>query len=91
MYYCYIINLDCKCRLLTVLTNFIVVYRCARGNVFTATGDCMVYTNQVNVDKLIEDADVYEAEGLVDDLTGLQGSKVYVFHGTNDGTVGERK
>ena len=68
-----------------------MIYRCAQGSLTKATTDCMYIPSEVDVDDMIADADQYEADGLVDPLSGLDASNVYIFHGTADWTVNQGK
>lgn len=54
-----------------------------------AWSECMYGAMLVKVDPLIEDAENYAADGKLDPLTGLKDSRIYVYHGTNDWTIGQ--
>jgi hypothetical protein len=61
-------------------------YYCAQGQLIKATMNCMMMPN-VDVDALLEQADYYEYNGLIDPVAEIKGDKVFLFSGTLDTTV----
>ncbi|CAG0878894.1 unnamed protein product [Cyprideis torosa] len=61
-------------------------YRCALGSL-TLGLTCMSSPLLTNVDRLIQDARDYANAGRIDPIANMQDDKVFLFQGTNDGTV----
>lgn len=61
---------------------------CARGEVSTALGPCMDAPPEgPSTEPLLEAAQVFAQEGMIDPLSGLEGDRVWLFSGTEDETV----
>ncbi len=63
-----------------------VPYYCAKGNVMIATTTCMPMAYTINVASLIDKAEEWSGSD-IDNVAGIAGDKVYLFHGTEDSTV----
>lgn len=59
-------------------------YWCAQGNAFIANGPCVNDPDQVIVSVLTDQTDYYDSVGLIDPVSNLNGTKVYIFHGLLD-------
>ncbi len=63
-------------------------YYCARNSVFFALNRCMRTTaGEPDETALLADANGFATDGWIDPLSGLEGDRVYLFSGTEDGTV----
>lgn len=64
-------------------------YFCTRG-VATVIADCMTTGLTILVDQLVLAAQGFQSLGLIDNLSNLQGSRVYMFSGEKDSIVWSR-
>ncbi|CAJ0960722.1 unnamed protein product [Ranitomeya imitator] len=62
-------------------------YYCAQGNLLTATNACMKLPTSINVATLKSKTQTYANSGLLDPLSNLANSRVYIFSGTRDTVV----
>ncbi|HET7865680.1 MAG TPA: PHB depolymerase family esterase [Burkholderiaceae bacterium] len=62
-------------------------FYCAEGSIVNATGRCMNHSNSIPVDRLVATTRTWAASGRIDPVANLAGSRVYLFSGTQDGTV----
>ncbi|XP_069807861.1 poly(3-hydroxybutyrate) depolymerase-like [Dendropsophus ebraccatus] len=62
-------------------------YYCAKGSMMTATTTCMSMPTSINVATLKTQTQTYANSGLVDPLSNLADSRVFIFSGTKDTTV----
>ncbi|XP_063786147.1 poly(3-hydroxybutyrate) depolymerase-like [Pseudophryne corroboree] len=62
-------------------------FYCAKGSMMTATGACMSMPTSIDVNSLKTQTQSYANSGLVDPVSNLANSKVYIFSGSRDTTV----
>src|SRR5262249_55245738 len=62
-------------------------YHCAQGSLTTAELACMYNVQSRNLASLEQPARGRSSSGAIDNVAGLSGHRVYVFHGTADTTV----
>ena len=63
-------------------------YFCAHGDITTALAQCVnKVEGEINLEALNEKAEQYEAEGKIASLSNMKGTKVWLFHGTQDNRV----
>jgi len=62
-------------------------YFCAEGSIVNATGRCMAHGSSIPVASLVSTAKGWAASGLIDPVSNLAASKVYLYSGTADRTV----
>lgn len=62
-------------------------YYCAEMNLMKALGQCMTNPSNINVDDLKQTTIGWEANGNVDACSSMYDDMVYLYSGTNDGTV----
>ncbi|MDL9998294.1 PHB depolymerase family esterase [Variovorax sp. J22P240] len=62
-------------------------YYCAEGSIVNATGRCMTHATSIPVSSLVSTTNSWAASGLIDPVSNLSTSKVYLFSGTSDNTV----
>lgn len=62
-------------------------YDCAQGSIATATGPCMTHSGSTNVPTLVSLTKNWASQGLIDPVSNLSNSRVYLYSGTNDQTV----
>lgn len=60
---------------------------CAEGSVENALGRCMEGDSKIPLESLVKNAKTWAGKGLLDPLTNLENSPVYMFSGQNDATV----
>jgi len=65
-------------------------YRCAEGSVGEALGRCMQGEPAIPVPRLVEQTRQLAREGRIDDIAGLDGDRVWMFHGAADPYVHAR-
>ena len=63
------------------------IYWCSQGQSFLAPSTCMHNPEQIQVDQYLEHAKSEEKSGLIDPLTNLSRSKVYIFASPEDQVV----
>lgn len=59
-------------------------YWCAQDNAFIANGPCVSDPDQVIVSVLTDQTDYYDSVGLIDPVSNLYDTNVYIFHGLLD-------
>ncbi len=62
-------------------------FYCAEGSIVNATGRCMTHSSSIPVPSLVSTTNSWAASGLIDPVSHLASSKVYLFSGTVDNTV----
>lgn len=62
-------------------------YYCAEGSISNATGRCMAHSASIPVASLVFTTNNWASSGLIDPVSNLQSSKVYLFSGTLDSVV----
>lgn len=62
-------------------------YYCAEGSIVNATGRCMTHGSAIPVSSLVSTTRSWASSGLIDPVSNLSGSKVYLFSGTLDSVV----
>lgn len=62
-------------------------YNCADGSVVYATGRCMAHDTSIPVSSLVSTTQSWAASGLIDPISNLAGSRIYLFSGTLDSSV----
>jgi len=62
-------------------------FYCAEGSVLNATGRCMAHSTSIPVSSLVSTTNSWAASALIDPVSNLAGSKLYLFSGTADNTV----
>ncbi|XP_056373758.1 uncharacterized protein LOC130267699 isoform X2 [Hyla sarda] len=62
-------------------------YYCAKGSMMTATTTCMSSPLSINVDSLRTQTQSYANQLLIDPVSNLANSRVFIFSGTRDTTV----
>ena len=62
-------------------------YYCAEGSIVNATGRCMVTPANIPTSTLVNTTKNWANQGLIDPVSNLQNSKVYLFAGTQDTVV----
>ena len=62
-------------------------YYCAEGSIVNATGRCMTHTTSIPVSSLVSTTNSWASSGLIDPVSNLSTSKVYLYSGTSDNTV----
>jgi len=62
-------------------------FYCAEGSVVNATGRCMTHSTTIPVASLVSTTNSWAGSGLIDPVSNLNTSKVYLFSGTSDNTV----
>jgi len=65
-------------------------YRCAEGSVREALGRCMKGEPQIPVTQLVEQTRQLARDGRIDAVAGLEGGRVWLFHGAADPYVHTR-
>lgn len=65
-------------------------YRCAEGSVREALGRCMKGEPEIPVAQLVEQTRQLARDGRIDDAAGLEGDRVWLFHGSADPYVSTR-
>lgn len=65
---------------------FVVLYYCAGATIAGATA-CMQTPSLINVPYFVQITYNTAAFGYIDDVSGMQGDKVYLFDGTLDSVV----
>jgi poly(3-hydroxybutyrate) depolymerase len=59
-------------------------YRCAEGSVREALGRCMKGEPEIPVVQLVEQTRQLARDGRIDDTAGLEGDRIWLFHGSAD-------
>src|SRR5882672_8494410 len=59
-------------------------YYCAEGSIVNATGRCMTHSSSIPVASLVSTTNGWASSGLIDPVTNLNASKVYMFSGSVD-------
>jgi poly(3-hydroxybutyrate) depolymerase len=59
-------------------------YRCAEGSVREALGRCMKGEPEIPVAQLVEQTRQLARDGRIDDIAGLEGDRIWLFHGAAD-------
>lgn len=62
-------------------------YNCAEGSIINATGRCMVTPGSIPTSTLVNTTNSWASQGVIDPVSNLQNSKVYLFSGTLDTVV----
>jgi poly(3-hydroxybutyrate) depolymerase len=62
-------------------------FYCAEGSVTNATGRCMASPAGIPTSTLVTTTNNWASQGLIDPVSNLQGSRVYMFSGTLDDVV----
>jgi poly(3-hydroxybutyrate) depolymerase len=62
-------------------------FYCAEGSVTNATGRCMASPAGIPTSTLVDTTNNWASQGLIDPVSNLQSSKVYMFSGTLDDVV----
>ena len=62
-------------------------YYCAQGSTSTATGACMASPSGISTSALVTNTNNWANQGLIDPVSNLQNSKVYLFSGSIDSVV----
>ena len=62
-------------------------FYCAEGSVMNATGRCMASPAGIPTSTLVSTTNNWASQGLIDPVSNLQSSKVYMFSGTLDDVV----
>ena len=62
-------------------------FYCAEGSVVNATGRCMASPAGIPTSTLVSTTNNWASQGLIDPVSNLQSSKVYMFSGTLDDVV----
>ena len=62
-------------------------YYCAEGSITNATGRCMASPSGIPVSTLVSTTNSWASQGLIDPVSNLQASRVYMFSGTIDSVV----
>lgn len=62
-------------------------FYCSEGSVVNAVGRCMAHSDNIPVTKLVNITNDWAAGNLIDPVSNLHASKVYLFSGTADNTV----
>jgi poly(3-hydroxybutyrate) depolymerase len=62
-------------------------FYCAEGSVVNATGRCMASPSGIPTNTLISTTNNWAGQGVIDPVSNLQSSKVYMFSGTLDSAV----
>ncbi|CAH2276333.1 polyhydroxybutyrate depolymerase [Pelobates cultripes] len=62
-------------------------YYCASGSMLTATNACMKLPSSINVNSLKSQTQSYANSGLIDPVSNLANSKVFIFSGSRDTVV----
>jgi poly(3-hydroxybutyrate) depolymerase len=62
-------------------------FYCAEGSISNATGRCMASPSGIPVSTLVTTTNNWASQGLIDPVSNLQSSKVYLFSGSIDSTV----
>lgn len=62
-------------------------FYCAQGSVSNATGRCMASPSGIPVSTLVNLTNDWASQGLIDPLSNLQNSRIYLFSGTLDSAV----
>ena len=62
-------------------------YYCAEGSITNATGRCMASPAGIPVSALVSTTNSWASQGLIDPVSNLQASRVYMFSGTIDSVV----
>lgn len=65
-------------------------YRCAEGSVREALGRCMKGEPEIPVAQLVRQTRQLAQDGRIDDTAGLEGDRVWLFHGSADPYVHSR-
>jgi poly(3-hydroxybutyrate) depolymerase len=62
-------------------------FYCAQGSVLNATGRCMASPSGIPVSTLVNLTNDWASQGLIDPLSNLQDSRIYLFSGSLDSAV----
>lgn len=62
-------------------------FYCSEGAIANALGRCMAHSSGIPIPSLVNITKDWAADGLIDPLSNLKASKVYLFSGTTDNTV----
>ena len=62
-------------------------FYCAEGSIVNATGRCMASPAGIPTSTLVNTTNTWASQGLIDPVSNLQNSKVYLFSGTLDSVV----
>ena len=62
-------------------------FYCAQGSVVTATGACMASPASISVPTLVTNTNNWASQSLIDPVSNLQNSRLYLFSGTLDSAV----
>lgn len=62
-------------------------FYCAEGSIVNATGRCMTHSSAIPVSSLVTTTKNWASQGLIDPVSNLATSKVYLWSGTADNTV----
>lgn len=62
-------------------------FYCAEGSIVNATGRCMTHSTAIPVSTLVSTTRSWATSGLIDPISRLAASRVYLFSGTADSTV----
>lgn len=62
-------------------------YYCAEGSIVNATGRCMTHSGSIPVSSLVSTTRSWASSGLIDPVSNLSASKLYLFSGTLDSVV----
>jgi poly(3-hydroxybutyrate) depolymerase len=62
-------------------------YYCAEGSIVNATGRCTAHSTSIPVASLVSTTNSWASSGLIDPVSNLQSSRVYLFSGTQDSVV----
>ncbi len=62
-------------------------YNCAEGSIVNATGRCMVTPANIPTSTLVNTTKTWASQGVIDPVSNLQNSKVYLFSGRLDTVV----
>jgi poly(3-hydroxybutyrate) depolymerase len=62
-------------------------FYCAEGSIVNATGRCMSHTTSIPLAGLVSTTQGWASSGLIDPLSNLANSRLYLFSGSNDHTV----
>ncbi len=63
------------------------VFNCAEGSVTNATGRCMASPTGIPTSALVSKTNTWAGQGLIDPVSNLQNSKIYLFSGSLDSVV----
>lgn len=62
-------------------------FNCAEGSITNATGRCMTHSSSIPVSTLVSTTNSWAGSGLIDPVSNLANSRLYLFSGSQDSVV----